>query len=350
VSAPIATDTAGRPISYAQRFEDFYLARCFDDQPDGFYIDVGAGHPIVDNVSFAFYQRGWRGITAEPNPRLAELTRAVRVRDHVHQGLIGAAPGEATFHLVEDFHGFSTTVAAHAETARAEFGKNAEPLVLPVTTLAALCARHAPPQIDFLKIDVEGAEKDVLLGADWQTFRPRIVLAEALAPYTLAPAFADWEPILIGNGYHFAFFDSLNRYYVADEALDLAARFPPAPLSFESATQVGLLPPALDESHPDGGLARRLATAALTRLPLLDRALLVTLMTADLLPADLASPAGPAEIANAWERVLGVAPSAADLASLALPPGATLAQAYGRLADSDVFRLACGRISASYAW
>ena len=65
-------------ISYAQRFEDLYLLRCFGTRNEGFYIDIGSGHPVYDNMSFAFYLAGWRGITAEPNPWLAQLSRAVR--------------------------------------------------------------------------------------------------------------------------------------------------------------------------------------------------------------------------------------------------------------------------------
>ena len=132
--------------------------------------------------------------------------------------LVGAAPGEATYHLVEDFHGLSTTVEAHARAARdANSARRSQAMTMPVTTLAALCERHAPGEIDFLKIDVEGAERDVLAGGDWQRFRPKVVVLEALAPVTLAPAWEAWEPLLTGNGYRFAFFDSLNRYYVADE-------------------------------------------------------------------------------------------------------------------------------------
>src|SRR6266508_2253689 len=62
-------------VSYAQRYEDLYLLRCFGSRPEGFYIDIGSGHPVYDNMSFAFYLRGWRGITVEPNPWLARLTR-----------------------------------------------------------------------------------------------------------------------------------------------------------------------------------------------------------------------------------------------------------------------------------
>ena len=125
----------------------------------------------------------------------------MRPRDHGHQILVGEAPGEATFYLVEDFHGFSTMIESHARAARTEFGKGSQALTLPVTTLAALCEQHAPAAIDFLKVDVEGAEKEVLFGGDWQRFRPKVVVVEALAPHTLAPAWEAFEPFLIGHGY-----------------------------------------------------------------------------------------------------------------------------------------------------
>ena len=80
-------------ISYAQRYEDMHLLRAFGEQASGFYIDIGAGHPVYDNVSFAFYLRGWRGITVEPNPWLAQLSEAVRPRDIRIASLVGAGAG-----------------------------------------------------------------------------------------------------------------------------------------------------------------------------------------------------------------------------------------------------------------
>jgi uncharacterized membrane protein len=55
-------------LSYAQNLEDYHLSLAFAGQTTGTYIDVGAGHPIADNVSFWFYERGWQGIVVEPQP------------------------------------------------------------------------------------------------------------------------------------------------------------------------------------------------------------------------------------------------------------------------------------------
>jgi FkbM family methyltransferase len=335
-------------VSYAQRFEDLHLLRCFGNRDDGFYIDIGSGHPVYDNMSFAFYLRGWHGVTVEPNPWLARLTRAVRPRDRHVEALVGAAAGEATFYLVNEFHGLSTMIAAHARSAQTQFGKDAQAITVPVTTLEDLCRQHAPPAFDFLKVDVEGAEPDVILNGDWQRYRPKVVVIEALAPYTLAPAWEAWEPFLSKHGYRYVLFDSLNRYYLAQEASELAPCFEGAPAAFDDAFQFRNVKPALiDPAHPDHRLATLLGRAAMTRLPVLDPGLLLELVTADIPSAVLDAPATTGDIARAIERLFG---PQASMEGLELPPAPRLRQVYAALVASDRFRIACGRISASYAW
>jgi FkbM family methyltransferase len=334
-------------ISYAQRFEDLYLLRCFGERDRGFYIDIGAGHPVFDNVSFAFYLRGWEGIAVEPNPRLAQLAQAIRPRDRTINALAGAEAGEATFYLVDDFHGLSTTSAGNAAAAQTQFGKSSQPMTRPVTTLKSLCEAHAPAAIDFLKVDVEGAEPEVLAGNDWERFRPKVVVVEALAPFTLAPASDAYEPLLAKHGYGFAFFDSINRYYVAAEEGALARTLRDSPASFDGIVQFRNFKKALeDPSHPDHRLAGLLAGPDMAGLPLLAPQVLLGRLTAALPPHELDDPATGAAIAAAQARLFG----SAQAADLRIAPGATLRDVYVVLVASDFFRAACGRISASYAW
>jgi FkbM family methyltransferase len=337
-------------VSYAQRFEDLYLMRCFGARSDGFYIDIGSGHPVYDNTSFAFYLAGWRGVTVEPNPWLAALTRAVRPRDHHVEALVGAGPGEATFYLVDEFHGLSTMIEAHARAALAQFGKTSRPIAAAVTTLRELCEQHAPRTFDFLKVDVEGAEQEVLLNGDWQNYRPNVVVVEALAPYTLAPAWAAWEPFLDKHGYRYLWFDSLNRYYLAEEASDLASRFEAAAAGFDDVLQFRNAKPALaDVTHPDHRLALLLAGADMTHLPLMDRGALLDLLTTDIPRTALEQPADARAVRGAVERLFG---PDSDLSKedFELSNACSLREVYAVLIASDPFRAACGRISASYAW
>lgn len=266
-------------MSYAQRLEDTHLAHVFAGEPPGFYIDVGGGHPVADNVTYLFYLAGWRGIVVEPQRHLAGLYEHMRPRDVVIDDLVGATSGEATFHSVDRFHGFSTTVATHAATAL-ELGTSVTADTRPMTTLAALCAAHAAERIDLLKIDVEGAEGSVLAGNDWARFRPRVVVVEAMTPGTMQPAWESWEPDLLRQGYRFAFFDELNRFYVAEEAAAFAARFPPAPLAWDSVAHLWDFGRAPDRpDHPDHALAKALLHGLFASAPMLDRSLLRRLAT-----------------------------------------------------------------------
>jgi len=334
------------PLSYAQRYEDLHLWRCFGGETQGFYIDVGAGHPVYDNVSFLFYLNGWRGISVEPNPALAALERAVRPRDVLYEGLAGEAPGEATLYLQREFHGLSTTIPAQAQIAEKELGRSAEPLRRPVTTLAALCATQAPPQIEFLKVDVEGAETEVLRGADFARFRPKVIVIEAYKPITMEPAYGEWEPLLAAHGYATAWDDELNRYYVAEEAKALAANLSAGPTAYPAVPKVSSFKPAAeDASHPDHRLARLLAGADMAKLPLTSRETFLSLLTAGLDEDSLAAPATEKSLAAVTERLFGRAGGPAVAGR-----GQTVRDAYANLIDSDRFRAACGRICASYAW
>ncbi len=339
-----------KPMSYSQRFEDLYLGCCFPDQRDGFYIDIGAGHPVYDNVSFAFYLRGWRGIAVEPNAWLSQLTHGVRPRDRNIQSLAGAREGTASFHLVNEFHGLSTMIAEHARKAESEFGKASQAMTLPVTTLKALCEQYAPASFEFLKVDVEGAEGDVIQGGDWTRFRPKVAVIEALAPYTLAPAWDAWEPILTRRGYRYARFDSLNRYYVAEEETAIMHALTSAPDAFDAVLFRDVKPALEAASHPDHRLAQLLARADMIRLPLIERETLAALLTTDLQAESLAKPATGADIAAAAERLFGHIPQSEWAADLRLPPNAAIRDVYAGLVETDRFRAACGRISASYAW
>lgn len=254
-------------LSYAQRLEDIHIDLAFAGQPTGFYIDVGGGHPVADNVTLHFYAKGWSGIVVEPQAHLAAIHRSLRPRDIVVEGLVGAEIGTVMFHQVERFHGFSTTISAHAEAAE-QFGAAVGQTMKPMTTLANLCKQYEVQKIDFLKIDVEGAEADVLTGADLQRFRPRLIIVEAVAPGSMAPTHDSFEPILLANNFILGFEDGLNRFYVAAEEAGLAKRFPPSPLRWDSVDHLYDHGRAAENpAHGDHALAKALMLGFMANLP-----------------------------------------------------------------------------------
>jgi FkbM family methyltransferase len=208
-------------ISYAQNAEDVVLARVFAGATTGRYVDIGAGDPVEASVTKHFYDLGWRGLNVEPIASLEERLRAERPGDVTVAAAVGAKPGRVTLHVLPTAWGWSTLDAGLAGRYREENGWEVTDVEVEMVTLAGLLVEH-PGAVDFLKIDVEGAERDVLEGADWSRHRPRVVVVEATEPGSPVPAYQDWEPILLGAGYRCGLFDGLNRFYAQsddDEAL-----------------------------------------------------------------------------------------------------------------------------------
>jgi FkbM family methyltransferase len=253
-------------ISYAQNAEDVVLARLFADQPTGRYVDIGAGDPVVASVTKHFYDRGWRGINIEPIPSMAQELRTARPLDVNLAVAVGAKPGKATLHVVTNGWGWSTLDDGLASGYREEHGWEISDVEVEQVTLAELLDEHAGP-VDFLKIDVEGAEQDVIEGSDWARHRPRVVVVEATEPGSPTPAHEAWEPILLDAGYKCALFDGLNRFYVqTDDDKGLAILASPANVfdeyeRFEVAQQRMELQDLISNRAAEIGYARRLERA-----------------------------------------------------------------------------------------
>jgi FkbM family methyltransferase len=213
-------------VSYAQNREDILLARALP-AGTGFYVDVGAADPVEYSVTKHFYERGWSGVNVEPQDDYFTKLAADRPRDTNLQLVISRAAGTVTLYVAPTHPGWATANEAVA-LQMMEQGIKVFPRELPAITLAELCAEHAPGEIDFLKVDVEGEERNVLLGGDFARWRPRIVVVEATEQGSATPNHELWEDVILGRDYLFAAFDGLNRYYVRaeDEALVPVLRVP----------------------------------------------------------------------------------------------------------------------------
>src|SRR5215467_10065878 len=93
--------------SYAQNREDVILARAFRGAA-GFYVDVGAAHPVNHSVTKWFYDLGWSGINIEPQAHFFSLIMRDRPRDINLNVAASDSAGECTFYEVTDSLGTST--------------------------------------------------------------------------------------------------------------------------------------------------------------------------------------------------------------------------------------------------
>lgn len=217
--------------SYAQNFEDVMLWRALGGVKDGFYIDIGAEDPIANSVSYAFYERGWRGVHVEPTPEYAARLREERPDETVLETAISSVTGDLVLYEIPDT-GMSTADREIAERHRAK-GFTVRDITVTSLALHELLDRFGDRPIHWLKIDVEGMEQAVIEGWRPSGVRPWIVVVESTEPNSQRQNHQGWEPLLIELGYQFVYFDGLNRFYVHADKVELKTHFATGPNFFD---------------------------------------------------------------------------------------------------------------------
>jgi FkbM family methyltransferase len=202
-------------ITYAQDLEDWILFCALNDVQNGFYVDVGANDPCFCSVTKAFYDMGWNGINIEPLKQEYDKLCLERPRD-INLN-IGAGAENASLEF------FIQGMTYDPETARRLHDIDSiQKRTIPVRRLSDILNEHLKGEnktIHFLKIDVEGFERSVLEGMDFNKYRAWIIIIEATLPGTFIPCHDKWEDILLKNNYEVGFAYGINRYYV-DKLLD----------------------------------------------------------------------------------------------------------------------------------
>ena len=209
-------------VSYAQNQEDVVLHRLVALVPHGRFVDVGAGHPVHDNVTYLLHLAGWRGINVEPMAREAALLRSARPDDVTVEAALGAAPGTVEmFEAPLENRGATTSDPAVVERYVAS-GQSFRPFTATVRTLDEVLAEHHRGELHVVKIDVEGGELDVLRGFDLAVHRPWVLVVEATEPNSPMLSAHRWEHLVLRAGYTCVLFDGLNRFYVRDDLPEVA--------------------------------------------------------------------------------------------------------------------------------
>lgn len=216
-------------VSYAQNFEDVILWRALAHVGVGNYVDVGAQSAYEDSVSRAFHEHGWKGVHVEPMPLYADQLRKERVGDVIMQVMVGAEQGMGELFAMSGT-GLSTSREDLAENYQRE-GREVSRVVVPVVTLDTVLD-NVEGEIHWLKIDVEGAELQVLQG--WHgNRRPWVLVIESTRPMSQEQNYEEWDALVVGKGYRFVYFDGLNRFYVSDAHPELVSAFGAGPNVFD---------------------------------------------------------------------------------------------------------------------
>jgi FkbM family methyltransferase len=175
---------------YSQFGEDYLLWEFFDRKSDGFYVDVGAFDGIHISNTYSFQQKGWKGICIEPNPGIFRYCRENRSQSLcLNMACIGSPHLKEVNFYVEDIGLLSTTInnKAKENDIRERYHNRGltftglKKITVKAATLNDILTEHFPgiKQIDFISIDTEGNETEVLEGIDPNRFHIRVFVIEA---------------------------------------------------------------------------------------------------------------------------------------------------------------------------
>lgn len=168
--------------SYSQEGEDMILRCIFEKQATGFYVDVGAYHPKRFSNTYFFYKLGWKGINIDAMPGSMKRFDRDRPRDINLEAAVSNKKDKLTYYIFSEpaLNSFSKEISERED--RHKNNRIISKIMLKTQTLEEILDNYLPPKqtIDFLSIDVEGFDLNVLQSNNWAKYRPKVILVEAL--------------------------------------------------------------------------------------------------------------------------------------------------------------------------
>lgn len=165
--------------SSSQKGEDLIIDKYFNHKRTGFYIDIGAYHPEINNNTNFFYKKGWSGINIEPNPARIRLFKKTRTKDiNINVG-IGSLEKKAIFYEFEAA-GLSTFSKQEADAMVAVGHRIKSKIKIQMYRLKDVIKKYAKKEIDFISIDTEGLDLEVLRSNNWKKYRPKLLCIETI--------------------------------------------------------------------------------------------------------------------------------------------------------------------------
>ncbi len=169
-------------ISYSQEGEDMILKALYQSRKNykGFFVDVGAHHPVRFSNTYNFYKKGWKGINIEPSPTAMGAFKLIRRRDiNLNLG-VASKKDILTFYCFNEpaLNTFSQEIALRVNST--EKYRIIQEIKINVLPLSEILDSHVPAgiKIDFLSIDVEGLDFEVLQSNNWEKYKPEYLLIE----------------------------------------------------------------------------------------------------------------------------------------------------------------------------
>jgi FkbM family methyltransferase len=183
-------DEAGK-WSYAQQGEDLIVQNILTAigiKGPATYLDVGAYDPVFDSNTYALYQAGGHGVLVEPNPAKIPRLEKIRPRDKTLNAGVGlsAEPTTGDYYVIAGpsaglLNTFSKEDAEDLQRKNPGQKVIEKVLKMPLLNINTIMQEHLGGAPNFLSIDTEGLDLEILKTLDFGRFRPDVICVETLA-------------------------------------------------------------------------------------------------------------------------------------------------------------------------
>ncbi|MGY2133418.1 FkbM family methyltransferase [Hymenobacter sp. HD11105] len=171
-------------LSFAQEGEDLVLFRLLNGKLNGYYVDIGAHHPFRFSNTYKYYLSGWSGINIDPLPYSMDLFKKYRSRDvNLEIAILKDPLKEVTYYMFDEpaLNTFNKDLALE-RNKDTPYKLEKEVSIKPYR-LSDVLDEYLPDgqQIDFLSVDVEGMDLEVLESNNWNKYKPSYIIAESVS-------------------------------------------------------------------------------------------------------------------------------------------------------------------------
>jgi FkbM family methyltransferase len=212
--------------SYSQLGEDLIVDKLLGNKDMGFYVDIGAGEPLKCSNTKRFSRRGWVGLNIEPDPDAFGRLATDRPRDtNLNLGIAGT---NATMQLYRFDSSYQSTFSREeADWCVANGYKLVDIVPVEVRKLDGVLEEYCKDtEIDFLSVDTEGFDLEVLRHNDWSKFRPKIICVETgeMHRHTSSTKYnPQIKSYLESRGYREAYSNILNSIFIIGKGSEQSA-------------------------------------------------------------------------------------------------------------------------------
>ena len=168
-----------KKISYSYGGIDSLILNIFKNQKNGFYLDIGCGHPIKNNNTYLLNKKGWSGINIDLDEENIDLFNSYRKKDVNLATAVSDKEGETDLYFYHNKSALNTISKENADFQKAKVSAIKR---IKTQTINRIIENtpFKDRKIDFLSVDVEGSELAILKNFDFTKYSPKVIVVEYL--------------------------------------------------------------------------------------------------------------------------------------------------------------------------